>query len=84
MCYEQVSTQIDISRQELEKERNKNSELQRQNACVTAKLSDLECSWSGVHLRPKGNVSNHKKRVGKEKFAGVHGVRKHPKIKVNH
>ena len=51
---------------------------------MTAKLSDIECSWSGVHLRPKGNVSNHKKRVGKEKFAGVHGVRKHPKIKVNH
>ena len=28
-------------------------------------------------------MSNYKKRVEKAKFAGVHGVRKHPKIKVN-
>ena len=40
--------------------------------------------WSRAHLRPKGNVSNHKKSVREVKFAGVHGFRKHPEIKVNH
>ena len=29
-------------------------------------------------------MSNHKKSIGEVKFSGVHGVRKHPKIKVDH
>ena len=40
--------------------------------------------WSRVHSRPKGSVSNVNKCIENAKFAGVHGVRKHPKIKVNH
>ena len=45
---------------------------------------DHTFSWSGVRLRPKDNVSNYKKTRRKAKFAGVHGVREHPKIKVSH
>ena len=84
MCYSQASVQIEMLRQELETETSKNSEFQRQSAHMTAKMSDLEHSWSGFHLKPKDNVSNCKKSVEKAKFAGVNGVRKHPKIKVNH
>ena len=44
----------------------------------------LTLSSSGVHLRPKSNVSSHKKSIEEVKFLGVRGVRKHRKIKVNH
>ena len=40
--------------------------------------------WSDAHLRPRGNVSNCKKHIGDVKFSGARGVRKQPKIKVNH
>ena len=59
MCYEQVSTQIGISQQELETERRKNLELQRQNACMTANLSDME------HMIPRGNNNTHVKDIEK-------------------
>ena len=45
MRYEQTSTQIDVLRQELETERSKNFELQRQSACATAKLSDIDLEF---------------------------------------
>jgi len=57
--YEQVSAQIEILRQELETEKSKNSELQRQNAYITAKLSDIE------YIHPRGNGSESSSHMNK-------------------
>ena len=40
--------------------------------------------WTRSHLRPKGNVSSHKKHKSKVKLTAVHGVAKQQKIEVDY
>ena len=78
-----INVQRETSDNEVSESEDSSEETVKEDVIVPCSGAHT-LDWSGVHLRPNGNVSKCTTQIKKAKFTGVHGVQNPQKMKVNH